>query len=80
VQPIPCSNRDLAERLDLIHRVSGAGLPTAVAILVRMPEIGRLTREQAAALAGLAPYDDDSCDQIGVRHIDGRAQTAAPAL
>ena len=31
-----------------------------LAILVRMPEIGRLTREQAAALAGLAPYDDES--------------------
>jgi hypothetical protein len=33
-------------------------LRTAVAILVRMPEIGRITREQAAALAGLAPYDE----------------------
>ena len=54
---------DLAERLELIHSVGGAGLPTAVAILVRMPEIGQLTREQAAALAGLAPYDDDSGDR-----------------
>lgn len=62
---------DLAERLELIHSVSGAGLPTAVAVLVRMPEIGRLTREQAAALAGLAPYDDDSGKQVGARHIDG---------
>ena len=53
-------HRDLAERLDLIYSVSGAGMPTAVAILVRMPEIGKITREQAAALAGLAPYDDDS--------------------
>ena len=62
---------DLAERLDLIHSVGGAGLVTAVGILVRMPEIGQLTREQAAALAGLAPYDDDSGDQVGARHIDG---------
>lgn len=62
---------DLAARLDLIGSVSGAGLPTAVAILVRMPEIGQLPREQAAALAGLAPYDDDSGDRVGVRHIEG---------
>src|SRR6185437_8117619 len=55
--------RDLAERLELIHSVGGAGLPTAVAVLVRMPEIGKISREQAAALAGLAPYDDDSGDQ-----------------
>jgi transposase len=64
-------HRDLAERLDLISSVAGVGLRTAVAILVRMPEIGRLTREQAAALVGLAPFDDDSCEQLGARHIAG---------
>src|SRR5882757_7341565 len=46
---------DLARRLELINSVAGIGLPTAVAILVRLPEIGRITREQAVALAGLAP-------------------------
>ncbi|WP_225708868.1 IS110 family transposase [Bradyrhizobium cenepequi] len=71
---------DLAERLELIYSVSGAGLPTAVAILVRMPEIGTLTREQAAALAGLAPYDDDSGDRVGVRHIDGGRKRLRRAL
>jgi transposase len=64
-------HRDLAERLALIESVDGVGLKTAVAILVRMPEIGRLTREQAAALAGLAPYDDDSGERFGLRHIAG---------
>jgi transposase len=64
-------HRDLAERLDLIESVDGVGLKTAVAILVRMPEIGRLTREQAAALAGLAPFDDDSATHCGIRHIAG---------
>ena len=36
---------DLAERLDLIVSVEGVGPRTAVTILVRMPEIGRVTRE-----------------------------------
>lgn len=62
---------DLSERLDLIASVDGIALRTAVAILVRLPEIGRLSREQVAALAGLAPYDDDSGDQKGIRHIAG---------
>jgi transposase len=53
----------------LIASVDGVGLPTAVSILVRLPEIGRLTREQIAALAGLAPYDDDSGERQGDRHI-----------
>ena len=64
-------HRDLATRLDLIASVDGIGLKTAVAILVRMPEIGAVTRAQAAALAGLAPYDADSGEQIGLRHIAG---------
>jgi len=64
-------HQDLAARLDLIESVDGVGLRTAVAILVRMPEIGRLTREQVAALAGFAPYDDDSGDHTGSRHIAG---------
>jgi transposase len=62
---------DLAKRLDLIKSVDGVGLQTAVAILVRMPEIGQVSREQVAALAGLAPYDDDSADRVGARHIAG---------
>jgi transposase len=73
-------HHDLAERLDLIASIGGIGLRTAVAILVRMPEIGRVSREQAAALAGLAPYDDDSGDQIGVRHIDGGRERLRKSL
>jgi transposase len=64
-------HRDLAERLDLIASIDGIALRTATAILVRLPEIGRISREQAAALAGLAPYDDDSGDREGTRHIAG---------
>ena len=71
---------DLAQRLDLINSVDGIGLPTAVAILVRMPEIGQITREQAAALAGLAPYDDDSGEQVGARHIEGGRERLRRAL
>ena len=73
-------HHDLAARLDLIYSVGGSGLPTAVAVLVRMPEIGQISREQAAALAGLAPYDDDSGDQLGIRHIDGGRERLRRAL
>ncbi|MCP3476939.1 transposase [Bradyrhizobium sp. CCGUVB1N3] len=73
-------HRDLAERLDLIYGVAGSGLPTAVSILIRMPEIGQVTREQAAALVGLAPYDNDSGDHVGVRHIEGGRERLRRAL
>jgi transposase len=73
-------HRDLAERLELIESVDGVGLKTAVAILVRMPEIGRVSRGQAAALAGLAPYDDDSGTHVGIRHIAGGRERLRGAL
>jgi len=71
---------DLAARLDLINSVAGCGLPTAVAVLIRMPEIGNVTREQAAALGGLAPYDDDSGNRTGARHIEGGRERLRRAL
>jgi transposase len=62
---------DLGRRLDLVLSVPGVGERTAIALIVRMPELGRISREQAAALAGLAPYDDDSGKRKGQRHIAG---------
>lgn len=66
---------DLAARLKLIASIDGVGLCTAIAILVRLPEIGQLSRAQVAALAGalagLAPYDDQSGRRDGARHIAG---------
>jgi transposase len=73
-------HRDFAERLELIASVNGIGLRTAVAILVRMPEIGSISRQHAAALAGLAPYDDDSADHVGQRHIEGGRERLRTSL
>ena len=42
-----------------------------LAIVIRMPELGRISREEAAALAGLAPFDHDSGKHRGQRHIAG---------
>jgi transposase len=62
---------DLARRLDLVISIPGLGERTALAIIIRMPELGCVSREEAAALAGLAPYDDDSGKHKGERHIAG---------
>lgn len=62
---------DLNTRFKLVLSVPGIGERTALAILIRLPELGTLSREQAAALAGLAPFDDDSGTHRGQRHIAG---------
>ena len=65
------AHNDLARRLDLVLSIPGIGERTALALLIRMPELGQVSREEAAALAGLAPFDDDSGQHRGQRHIAG---------
>ena len=65
------SHPDLAARLDLVLSIPGIGERTALALLIRMPELGCISREEAAALAGLAPFDNDSGQHKGQRHIAG---------
>lgn len=62
---------DLARRLALVLSIPGIGERTALALVIRMPELGAITREEAAALAGLAPFDDDSGKHNGHRHVAG---------
>lgn len=71
---------DLARRLDLVTSIPGIGQRTALTLIIRMPELGSITREQAAALAGLAPFDDDSGLRSGVRHIAGGRGRVRKAL
>lgn len=56
------------QRLD---DITGVGRITAVTVLAQMPELGHLNRRQAAALAGLAPYNRDSGKHSGQRFISG---------
>jgi transposase len=65
------THTDLGRRLDLVLSVPGIGKRTALALIIRMPELGQVSREEAAALAGLAPFDDDSGKRKGQRHIAG---------
>ncbi len=62
---------DLSTRFDLVLSIPGIGERTALALVVRMPELGQVSREQAAALAGLAPFVRESGQQQGQNHIGG---------
>jgi transposase len=62
---------DLCSKLALILSVPGVGLRTALALLILMPELGAISREQAASLIGVAPFDRQSGKHDGSRHIAG---------
>jgi transposase len=66
---------ELQNKAEVADQHRGIGRASAVALVVTMPELGTLTSKQAAALAGLAPFNKDSGKTSGPRHIfGGRAQ------
>jgi transposase len=64
-------HEDLAQRFALVESVPSIGARTALSIVIRMPELGQVSREQIAALAGLAPFVRQSGKQKGETHIGG---------
>jgi transposase len=55
----------------LIKSVPGVGAITAATLIAELPELGRLNRQEIAALAGLAPFNRDSGKFHGRRAIWG---------
>ena len=55
----------------LLQSASGVGRQTSSMLVGGVPELGRLTRRQIAALVGLAPFARDSGKHKGRRKIQG---------
>jgi transposase len=62
---------DLLVRFRLLLTIPGFGPVVAASLAIRMPELGQMRRGQAAALAGVAPFDRDSGQWKGCRFIAG---------
>ena len=67
----PRLHADLASCVDLLPGIAGIGERSALALVLRLPELGRVSREQAAAFAGLAPFVHQSGKRRGETHIGG---------
>lgn len=71
---------DLQQKYQVMRSFKGIGNTTAMCLLACMPELGRLTRREAAALAGLAPYPKDSGKTSGYRATRGGRKNVRNAL
>ena len=58
-------------RAERVQQVPGIGPVVAAILQAQMPELGTLSEGEAAALAGLAPYNRDSGPRKGTRRIWG---------
>ena len=66
------------EKDDLLRSAPGVGPVLATTLLAALPELGRLTRQQIAALVGVAPLNRDSGTLRGRRTVwGGRAHVRA---
>ncbi len=74
LQACIASDPELARRAASIRSIPGFGPANAASLCADMPELGSLDRRQAAALIGVAPYDRDSGQSSGGRHIQGGRQ------
>jgi transposase len=58
-------------RNEILQTITGIGPQVSRTLLIHLPELGQYTRQTIAALVGLAPFNDDSGDHAGPRHIRG---------
>jgi transposase len=63
--------KPLREKHDVLITFDGVGAVTSAVLLAEMPELGSLDAKQAASLAGLAPFNNDSGTSEKKRSIHG---------
>ena len=71
IEQTMASDDDLATTAGILRSVPGIGPVASSMLIAEMPELGQLSGEQAAALAGLAPIAHDSGAMRGKRAIGG---------
>ena len=71
IEQTMASDDNLAATAGILRSVPGIGPVASTMLIAEMPELGQLSGEQAAALAGLAPIAHDSGAMRGKRAIGG---------
>jgi transposase len=80
IDALVATNRRLTEEIELLESVRGVGRVSAATLRVLVPELGTLTRQEVAALVGVAPMNRDSGGKTGRRYIRGGRDVARQAL
>lgn len=80
IDQLIASDEQLSTEISVLESVRGVGRVSAATLRVLVPELGTLTRQQVAALVGVAPINRDSGTKRGRRYIQGGRASARQAL
>jgi transposase len=74
------TDAEMSALRDVLVSLKGIGSITAATLLAHLPELGQVNRQEIAALAGVAPYNNDSGTHRGTRSIYGGRQRVRNAM
>ena len=74
------ADAQLQAQADRLDAIPGVGPVTAAIVLAELPELGQISDQAIAALAGVAPFNRDSGQANGVRAIAGGRRAVRCAL
>ena len=80
IDDLIAASENLTTTQTLLKTAKGVGPVTSLTLLALMPELGQTSPKQIAALAGLAPYDNQSGLYKGQRRIAGGRRRVRRAL
>jgi transposase len=80
IATVIASDADLTGLRAVLESLTGIGSITAATLLAHLPELGHVNRQEIAALAGVAPYNNDSGAHRGARSIYGGRQRVRTAM
>jgi len=65
------STTTFRSRNEILQTITGIGPQVSRTLIAYLPELGQHSRQAITALVGLAPFNDDSGEHRGLRHIRG---------
>lgn len=80
IAELVASTPEFRRKSELMRSIKGIGPKTAAACLAYVPELGTLTKGEAASIVGLAPHAQDSGKFKGHRHISGGRKDVRASL
>lgn len=80
IEALTARSAALATRAGVLRSAAGVGPVCTSVLLAALPELGRASRREIAALAGLAPIARDSGAFQGRRHVGGGRKRVRDAL